>query len=321
MRKQTVQKLNLLAGGIISRLEENRDAFLGVSGHYQSGALKYPFRIIYDGTTYCLDFQKEKKQGTFSALFSGLIGQANLYDELELIYRDRIGLLILHGDDRNVTTRSEDPVTEPSLAEETRHLISPGRARSLLEALDFVTEAGKLKNTHVRKFSQAEHFIELLLPYIKKLPSNREIMVYDFACGKSYLSFFLNYYLCDVMKRHCRIIGIDIREDVVEASKKIRDTLQYRNMDFFCADILEFTPSTRIDLAISLHACDTATDYAIAAAINHDATICAIAPCCHKEFLEMIQNDTFSYLMEKGVFKKEVFRFAYRCISGEDAGG
>ena len=97
---------------------------------------------------------------------------------------------------------------------------------------------------------------------------------------------------------------MDIREDVVEASKKIRDELKYYNMDFYCADILEFTPPTNMDIAISLHACDVATDFAIAAAVNNGAKVCAIAPCCHKEFLPTIKNDEMPYLFENGIFKK-----------------
>lgn len=303
MNKQTIQKLKLFGSGMLSRWEENQALFLDVSGEYKSGAMTYPFTVSYDGEAYFLSFQKEKTKGEFPKLFSTLLEQANLYDELELIYADRTGRLILRADAKNVTTKSDNKVVEVAKNEE-KHLISPKAANKLLSVLDFVSENGKLKNTHVRKFTQAEHFIELLVPYIKKLPADREIMVYDLACGKSYLSFFLNFYLCDVLKRRCRIIGVDIREDVVEASKKIRDELKYYNMDFYCADILEFTPPTRMDLAISLHACDVATDFAIAAAVNNGAKVCAIAPCCHKEFLKTIKTDEMPYLMETGILKK-----------------
>lgn len=303
MNKQTIQKLKLFGSGILSRWEENKDLFLEVNGAYKSGAVAYPFTVSYDGEVYALIFQKEKAKGIFSDLLNSLLEQANLYDELELIYADRTGRLILRADAKNVTTKSDNKVTEVGKAEE-KHLISPKAANKLLTVLDFVTEQGKLKNTHVRKFTQAEHFIELLVPYIQKLPTDREITVYDLACGKSYLSFFLNFYLCDVLKRRCRIIGVDIREDVVEASKKIRDELKYYNMDFYCADILEFTPPTRMDIAVSLHACDVATDFAIAAAVNNGAQICAIAPCCHKEFLPTIGNEQMPYLFENGIFKK-----------------
>ncbi len=323
MNKQAVQKLKLFSGGIISRFSENKDLFLEVSGCYQSGTVSYPFSITFDGEDYSLSFQKEKTKGEFADLLSSLMEQANLYDILNLTYADRTGRLHIRGDNKNVTTKSDNQVVEVSKTEEKEHLISPKAANKLLTVLDFVTDKGKLKNTHIRKFTQAEHFIELLVPYIKKLPSDREITVYDLACGKSYLSFFLNYYLCDVMKKRCRIIGVDIREDVVEASKKIRDELRYYNMDFYCADILEFTPPTRMDIAISLHACDVATDFAIAAAVNNGAQIAAIAPCCHKEFLPDIKSDEMPYLMENGIFKKrfsDLLTDVYRVKTLEEHG-
>ncbi len=322
MNKQAVQKVKLFCGGMLSRFSENKDLFLEVSGSYQSGAVSYPFTVVFDGEQYVLTFQKETVKGEFAKLFSDLIEQANLYDILTLTYADRTGRLMLRADNKNVSTKSDNQVAEVSKGEE-KHIISPKAANKLLSVLDFVSENGKLKNTHVRKFSQAEHFIELLVPYLKKLPQDREITVYDLACGKSYLSFFLNFYLCDVMKRRCRIIGVDIREDVVEASKKIRDELKYYNMDFYCADILEFTPPTRMDVAISLHACDVATDFAIAAAVNNGAQIAAIAPCCHKEFLDSIKIDEMPYLTENGIFKKrfsDLLTDIYRVKTLEEQG-
>ncbi len=322
MNKQTIQKLKLFGSGMLSRWEENRSLFLEVSGTYKSGAVNYPFRLDFDGEVYRFTFQKETAKGEFPKLFNSLLEQANLYDELELIYADRTGRLILRADGKNVTTKSDNKVVEVA-KNEAKHLISPKAANKLLTVLDFVTEQGKLKNTHVRKFTQAEHFIELLVPYLEKLPTDSEITVYDLACGKSYLSFFLNFYLCDVLKRRCRIVGVDIREDVVEASKKIRDELKYYNMDFYCADILEFTPPTRMDVAISLHACDVATDFAIAAAVNNGAKVCAIAPCCHKEFLPTIANEELSYLFENGIFKKrfsDLLTDVYRVKTLEEHG-
>ncbi len=322
MNKQTIQKLKLFGSGMLSRWEENKDLFLEVSGTYKSGAVTYPFSLTYDGEAYFLTFQKEKTKGSFSELFNSILEAANLYDELELFYADRTGRLILRADAKNVTTKSDNQVVEVAKNEE-KHLISPKAAKKLLTVLDFVTEQGKLKNTHVRKFTQAEHFIELLVPYLEKLPTDREIMVYDLACGKSYLSFFLNFYLCDVLKRRCRIIGVDIREDVVEASNKIRDELKYYNMEFYCADILQFEPPTRMDVAISLHACDVATDFAIAAAVNNGAKICAIAPCCHKEFLPSIGNEQMPYLFENGIFKKrfsDLLTDIYRVKTLEEQG-
>jgi SAM-dependent methyltransferase len=306
--------------------------FITVKGECFSGAVVYPFQI--DGKVgkdkICLSFQKETIYGEFDELTHIITEKANLFEKVTFSYIDRLGTLTLTADDRNVTSKNEVQETfynsqnSSDFEAKEKHIISPKKAEKLLRTLDFVTTDGKLKNSHLRKYAQVENFIKLLVPYIEKLQnekngingnnikSNREIFVYDFACGKSYLSFFINYYLTEIMRKKCKIIGLDIRDDVISASVKIRDELKYHNMEFHAADILTYEPGTPIDIALSLHACDTATDYAIAAAVNGKAKIVAVAPCCHKEFLETINSqDCFTpncnslySIMKYGIMKK-----------------
>jgi SAM-dependent methyltransferase len=302
MNKQAISKLNLFISGIISRYLENKELFLGVKGEYKSGTISYPFTILYSDK-YTLNFQKENKIGDFEELLEHLIRSANLYEELNLIYSDRTGTLIIKADNRAVTTKTDNKAIEIE-ENQKKHLIPPKKAKNMLEALEFVTADGKLKNSHIRKYTQAENFIELLVPYIEKLPKDKPICIYDLACGKSYLSFFLNFYLTDILKMKCRIIGLDINKGVVDSSNEIKNKLKYHNMEFIETNILEFQPETDVDIAISLHACDVATDYAIATAINNNAKIVAIAPCCHKEFLGDLKNEKIDFIFKYGIMKK-----------------
>ena len=297
MNKQSVSKLKLFASGIISRYEENKNIFIGLKGEFTSGLKTYPFTI-----SDVLSFNNEEISGDFPVLIDKITDFANLYDSIKITYIDRTGTLIITGDNRNVNAKTDNK--PEAFKENKKSIISPKKANKLLTALDFVTKEGKLKNSHTRKYSQAEHFIELLIPYINKLPHDKEIYIYDLACGKSYLSFFLNYYITDIMRRRCKIIGLDINETVITASNDIRDNLKYHNMEFIEANILEYEPKTPMDIAISLHACDIATDYAIAAAVNNEAKVIAIAPCCHKEFLSDLENDSLEYIFKYGIMKK-----------------
>jgi len=319
MNKQSVGKLKLFASGIISRYTENKDIFIGLSGEYVSGLKAYPFSINCDSE---LLFNNEKITSGFPELVAGITDKANLYDSVKITYTDRAGSLIILGDNRNVTAKTDNKAVEFE-ENKKQSIISPKKANRLLAALDFVTKDGKLKNSHTRKYAQAEHFIELLVPYIEKLPREKEIYIYDLACGKSYLSFFLNYYIIDVMKRRCKIIGLDINEDVIKASNEIKDVLKYHNMEFIEVNILEFEPKTPMDIAISLHACDVATDYAIAAAVNNNAKIVAIAPCCHKEFLTTMENASLEYIFKYGIMKKrfsDILTDVYRAETLERCG-
>ena len=329
MKSQNVMKLSFFLGGLIERVNENGDIFVSADGVMKSGTVEYHFVIEKNDDTYKLSYKKETYEQAFSDIIEIIKADLKLYDEFELIFRDRVSTLIITADDRrvNMSTKNEDNTAflgKNSLKKTEEHIISPSKAKNLLDVLGFVTSDGKLKNSHIRKFNQVENFLKLLAPYIEKLPKDRTIYFYDLACGKSYLSFFINYYFCDVLKRKCHITGIDIREDVVLSSKKIRDELKYYNMDFICEDIISFVPENPMDVAVSLHACDVATDYAISCAINNKAKVVSFVPCCHKELLDALSpSDEVSFIVEHPILKKrfnDIFTDAYRVKILEENG-
>ena len=153
----------------------------------------------------------------------------------------------------------------------------------MLKEIGILTAQGKLKNDMVRKYNQIDHYVELVAPMFEK--ETEEILLLDCACGKSYLSFVMNYYLRDVLKKRCRIIGIDYNQHVVEESAKMAKRLGYHNMQFIQADLRKYEPPEHVTAVISLHACDIATDLALGTAIKAKAKYIACVPCCHKELL------------------------------------
>ena len=323
MNKQTVTKIELFLGGIKQRYIENENIFVDVYGEFSSGTVKYKFSLK-DGL---LNFNKENEEGTFCELIDSLIKKANLYDGLKFYYRDRISVTEIIADNKRINSKTvNEEFTPAKTNEKETNIISPQKAMKLLRTLDFVTEDGKLKNTHIRKFNQAENFLKLLMPYVEGLPKDKTLYIYDLACGKSYLSFFINYFLCEVMKRKCFIYGIDINPKVTEASAKISEKAGFRNMKFICGDILSCEIETPMDIAVSLHACDTATDYAIASAVNNKAKVVAFVPCCHKELKDDIIKNTsenLSFITEHKILGKrfsDIFTDAYRVKVLEENG-
>ena len=323
MNKQTIKKAELFISGLKQRYLENKDIFLCVSGEYTSGTAKYPFYIA-DGIC---DFNKEKTGGEFDTLLDGLISKANLYDTLRLLYKDRISTLEICAVGTRVTSKTINEDIKTPLENDTKKsVLSPKKAQKMLLALDFVTPQGKLKNTHIRKYNQAENILKLIDPYIREFPQNKVINVYDLACGKSYLSFFINYYICEVLKRKCFVYGVDINENVTKSSEKISEKAGFKNMKFICADLLNFMPETHIDIAVSLHACDVATDYAIACAVNNNADEVFFVPCCHKELNEPIAKnapDSLSFITEHKILSKrfaDIFTDSYRVKVLEEIG-
>ena len=128
-------------------------------------------------------------------------------------------------------------------------------------------------------------------------------MLLDCACGKSYLSFVMNYYIHEVLHRRCRVIGVDIKEHVIDESRAIAKRLGYHNMTFICADLRTYQPPKNVTAVISLHACDIATDLALGTAIRAKAKYIACVPCCHKELLDQYTMPGLEPLTKFGVFK------------------
>ncbi len=138
---------------------------------------------------------------------------------------------------------------------------------------------------------------------IKLFPEEKEIVIIDCACGKSYLSFVLNFYIREILKRKCKFIGIDYSETVIEASKKIASRLSYKNMEFIKENLITYKSPVKPDIVISLHACDTATDMAMALGIREKAKAIVSVPCCHKDILKQYSYEPFKAITKYGILK------------------
>ena len=176
------------------------------------------------------------------------------------------------------------------------------KAAALLREIGILTADGKLKNDMIRKYNQIDHYVELVAPMFEQDDSD-EIVLLDCACGKPYLSFVMNYYLHEVLHRRCRVIGVDIKEHVIDESRAMAKRLGYHNMSFQCADLRVYQPPKNVTAVISLHACDIATDLALATALRARAKYIACVPCCHKELLDQYTMPGLEPLTRHGVFK------------------
>jgi len=156
----------------------------------------------------------------------------------------------------------------------------------------------------IRKYNQIDHFVELIDDMLKGLCAEYDtINVLDCACGKSYLTFVLNYYIKEVLKKNCHFTGIDYSKGVIDASKKMAKNLGYNNMDFEVKDLRDYEADRKIHLVISLHACDTATDLAIAAGVRNKAKALVVVPCCQRELLSQYQFEALASITKHGILK------------------
>lgn len=301
MEKKTIAKLRLFFSGLESRHQEQQDFFKDMNIAFKSGTKT--FTASYkDGQLY---MNKEIVDADFSDALEAVLSEAVKYESLEAVYCERGTNVIITADARNVNIRYEEPKPEAEVKVESRrdYLIKASKAPELLKEIGIMTKDGKVKNDMIRKYNQIDHFIEVVEPILRNMDPNEPLTIMDCACGKSYLTFVLNYYIREVMKRSCYFIGIDYSEGVIKSSIERAERLAYRNMEFIQEDLRTYVPSRKIDMVVSLHACDIATDYAISAAIRAESGSMVIVPCCHKEMIDQIDAEDLAPLYKHNIFR------------------
>lgn len=310
MKNQTAAKISLLFGGVLARLEDNFMFFKQIDIEFKSGRRVFLTVVTAQSPdVFDIRYNGVKTQVSREGIMSFAAEECIKYDEIRIIYRERGGDMIVEGSDRGVRTRRADAANEMidmqqiQNAGQRDYIIKVGQADALLKEIGILTGEGKLKNDMLRKYSQIDHYIELIAPMIDSMPKDRAAVVLDCACGKSYLSFVLNYYMRDIRKLNCKFIGIDYNEGVVESSRRMAKNLGYNNMEFICADINSYVPPEQVDLLVSLHACDTATDMALGLGIRSGVGAVVCVPCCHKEMLGQYSCEPLEALIKYPVFK------------------
>ncbi|HGT0002720.1 TPA: SAM-dependent methyltransferase [Clostridioides difficile] len=312
MNKQSIGKLNMFFMGITQRNLDNRDFFIELEVIFKSGRKEFKGIAIEEDNKYKFNFKGKSDLYTFNELLKNISKEAENYDGLVFKYVERGTIVVIEGDNKKVNVKYLDNKEEvPKIDEFTAsqiknrdYYVKVGQANALLKEIGVLTKDGKIKNDKIRKYNQIDHFVELIDSILKEIKDKDCITILDCACGKSYLSFVLNFYIKEVLKKNCYFIGIDYSDVVIEASKNMAKNLGYKNMSFIKEDLTNYTPNRDVDLVISLHACDTATDMAIGLGIRAKSeAIVVVVPCCHKELLGQYRYEAMEPILKHGVFK------------------
>ncbi|HEY5576430.1 MAG TPA: SAM-dependent methyltransferase [Clostridiaceae bacterium] len=314
MNKQNISKLRLFLMGLTNRFEEHSSIFKGIRVTFSTGLKDFNGTGDFENGDIKYNFGGSTKVFTLDNLFDSICMEAEKYERLLLIYSERGVDIQITADNKSVVMKNVEikeiesspkgnAPYETSTLLNRNYLIKTEDAAPLLKEIGIMTKDGKVKNDKIRKYNQIDHYVELFTEIIDKIPRPKKLVILDCGCGKSYLSFVLNYYLTEVKKINCHFIGLDYKESVIENSGKIAQTLGYRNMEFHAVDIQQYKPTTKINVVMSLHACDTATDMALALGIKLDSDAIIAVPCCHREMLSQYSIDLLKGITKYGVLK------------------
>ncbi|HWL34405.1 MAG TPA: SAM-dependent methyltransferase [Gaiellaceae bacterium] len=187
-----------------------------------------------------------------------------------------------------------------------RYLLEEGRPVPFLVELGVMTTEGAVRKSRYGKFRQVNRFLELVDDVVPSLPAEGTLRVVDFGCGKSYLTFAIHHLLTELRGRDVEIVGLDLKDDVIEACSSLARRSGAEGLRFEQGEIGGFDAGEKVDLVVSLHACDTATDEAIAQAIRWHADVILAVPCCQKEAYRQIESALLAPLLRHGLAKERL---------------
>lgn len=187
-----------------------------------------------------------------------------------------------------------------------RYVLEEGIPVPFLIDLGVMTAEGKIIRTRYDKFRQINRFLEFIEDILPKLDKSRETTIIDFGCGKSYLTFAMYYYLHQLKGYPIRVIGLDLKQDVINRCNQLAERYGYDKLKFYHGDIASYEGVDHVDMVVTLHACDMATDYALEKAVHWGATVILSVPCCQHELNKQIENPLMKPVFQYGLIRERM---------------
>lgn len=303
----------LLNGDLIQMILSNtRDADRAVKAKIRPVRIKDELKFqetLYRGTqVFHTNFRAEELSARLTEYMTELFRQAEIASLRETV-------TVLVGKKGTVTVKRKKN-RECGAGDKSERDLSHNRAKQYIlqegTPVDFLiglgvqTPDGHIAKARYDKFRQINRYLEFIEDVLEELPADRTVRIIDFGCGKSYLTFAMYYYLHQLQGRDIQVTGLDLKADVIRHCNELAEKLHYEKLHFEQGDIKNYEGADAVDMVVSLHACDKATEYALEKAVKWGAGVIMAVPCCQHELNSQISCDTLAPIFKYGLIKERM---------------
>ena len=266
-------------------------------------------QLVFQASAYT-EKQVQHYNLTEEEVYEKVAGWMEGFRQLEVLHpKKQVQVLVSKKGKRTVRQlKSGCPVPAAPLEHNRRkkYILDPDIPVPFLHDLGVQTKEGKNAKSTSDKYRQINRFLEIIEHIDPPLPKDRESVIIDFGCGKSYLTFAMYYYLHELKHYDVRIIGLDLKADVIVHCQQLAEDYGYEKLTFLTGDIADYDGVDLVDMVVTLHACDTATDYALDKAVRWGAKVILSVPCCQHEVNRQIENELLQPVLKYGLIKERM---------------
>ncbi|MFB0842823.1 class I SAM-dependent methyltransferase [Paenibacillus oleatilyticus] len=276
------------------------------------GALNYQFSSFCGPKVLHENLAPEAAEAKLNALLAGQFRQGLLQTgeadyQVLISKKGKIGIL------RKPPTK-QAVGGAPAHNRKKNYVLEEGVPVPFLIELGIMNAQGKVLAPKYDKFRQINRFVEMIADILPHLPKDRTLTIVDFGCGKSYLTFAMYHFLKEMQGFDLRVVGLDLKEDVIRHCSALAEKLGYDGLRFLVGDIAKYDELRQVDMVVTLHACDTATDAAMEKAVRWDASVILSVPCCQHELFRQVRSDVLGPLLQHGILKERFSALATDAI-------
>ncbi|MEW9671719.1 SAM-dependent methyltransferase [Ammoniphilus sp. 3BR4] len=264
------------------------------------GEFFYQFSLYYEKKVLHENVSSEETEQKLQELFSetfkhGMIHTAEADYQVLISKKFKVTILKKPASIKKV---------ELSHNRKKNYLLEEGTQIPFLVELGVMNAEGKVLAKKYDKFRQINRFLEMIRDIVPHLNKQRRLTILDFGCGKSYLTFAMYHYLREIEGLDLQVVGLDLKEDVICHCNELVEKLKYENLRFLVGDIAEYSEVEQVDMVVTLHACDTATDAALEKAVRWGADVILSVPCCQHEMFGQVENEILDPMLKHGIIKE-----------------